>query len=115
MLLSAFLMIGTLSASASSTSGEETNNSRRTERVIRRAIDRAIIFPVNQEGKELHGTVDVSFLINNSGKIKVLNIESSNTELMDYVLTKLKKIKLDNARSEKGQTIRYKFVFKQQT
>lgn len=86
----------------------------RTERIVRRAIDKAIIFPVDQQGQELQGTVEVSFKIDDAGRVKVVNIESSNPELMDYVLDKLKKIKLDNARSN-GKTIRYRFVFKQQS
>lgn len=114
-LFLSFLLVTSMNASPLSGDNKNDNNAKRTERIIRKAIDRAMIFPIEQEGKEMQGTVDVSFQINEKGKIKVVNIESSNTELMDYVLEKLNKIKLDNARTEEGQTIRYKFVFKQQT
>lgn len=113
-LLSAVMV---LQGSAANTGVEPTTDKSETtfERYVRKAVDRVMIFPSAAAGQEMQGTVEVSFKIDNSGKVKILSIESSNTELMDYVVKKLKKIRLDNTGDNDGQAIRYKFVFKQQT
>jgi len=80
---------------------------------LRKKIDRHVIFPVFQQ-QNMQGTVDVSFQIDNDGNLKIIQINSSNPELIDYVLSKLKKIQLDKEDSSIGQTIKYRFVFKKQ-
>ncbi len=114
ILLCSLFIVPTFASTDVSGDEKADKKNTRVERIVRRAIDKAIIFPVDQQGEELQGTVDVSFKIDDAGRVKVVNIESSNPELMDYVLAKLKKIKLDSARSH-GETIRYRFVFKQQS
>lgn len=106
-----------LQGSAANTSVEPTSDKSKTtfERYVRKAVDRVMIFPSSAAGQEMQGTVEVSFTIDDSGKVKILNIESSSAELMDYVVKKLKKIRLDHTGDNNGQAIRYKFVFKQQT
>lgn len=106
-----------LQGSAATGGVEPANKSSKTvfERYVRKAVDRVMTFPIAAQGQEMQGTVEVSFKIDHSGKVKILSIESSNAELMDYVVQKLKKIRLENAGDNDGQAIHYKFVFKQQT
>jgi len=103
--------------SAANAGVEPTNETSETTfaRYVRKAVDRVMIFPTNAQGQELQGTVEVSFRIDNSGKVKILSIESSDADLLDYVVKKLKKISLDTPGQNDGQAIHYKFVFKQQT
>lgn len=105
-----------LSAFALNSGGEESTDSvttERFERKVRRAIDRTVIFPVDQQGKELAGSVDVEFTVNNNGRIEVLGIDASSPELMDYVTRKLRTIKL-SSQGDPGRVMRYRFVFRQQ-
>lgn len=65
--------------------------------------------------KELEGTVEVSFKIDATGKVEILNIHATNPQLADYVIKKLKKIQLEKGDPQIGQVIKYRFVFKKQT
>ena len=64
--------------------------------------------------QKLEGTVEVSFKINETGKVDILNIQSTNPELIDYVVRKLKQIDLNERQDIIGKTIHYRFVFKKQ-
>jgi hypothetical protein len=62
----------------------------------------------------LDGVVEVSFKIDNVGKVQILNINSTSPQLADYVIKKLGKIQLEQGNSQVGKVIRYRFVFKKQ-
>lgn len=62
----------------------------------------------------LDGVVEVSFRVDNLGKVQILNINSTSPQLSDYVIKKLSKIQLDSSNSEIGKIIKYRFVFKKQ-
>ena len=64
--------------------------------------------------KHLEGTVEVKFKIGLDGKVEILNISATNSQLADYVIKKMSKIKLDKSDSKAGQIINYRFVFKKQ-
>jgi hypothetical protein len=70
--------------------------------------------PREQE-PNLDGVVEVSFRLDNQGKVQILNINSTSPQLSDYVIKKLNKIQLDNTNPELGKIIKYRFVFKKQT
>ena len=80
---------------------------------LKKQINRHMFYPIFAQ-QEMHGTVEVSFMINEEGTVKVLNIQSTNPDLVDYVLKKLKKIKLAEDDESVGKTIKYRFVFKKQ-
>lgn len=63
----------------------------------------------------LEGTVEVSFKIQEDGKVEIVNIQANNPELIKYVVQKLKKIELDPGDQEIGKTVKYRFFFKKQT
>ncbi len=68
----------------------------------------------DQEVKNLDGVVEVSFKIDGSGKVQILNIVSTSPQLSDYVIKKLDKIQLDQNNTQIGKVIKYRFVFKKQ-
>ncbi len=68
--------------------------------------------PFDQESEAR--TVEVSFRIKENGKVEIINIESNDPKLIDYVVGKLKKIQLKDGQGSKGEVIRYRFVFKEQ-
>jgi hypothetical protein len=64
--------------------------------------------------KQLDGTVEVSFKIDGSGKVQIVNMNATNPQLADYVIKKLSKIQLDRTSGPEGKIITYRFVFKKQ-
>ncbi len=66
------------------------------------------------QGPNLDGVVEVSFKIDNLGKVQILNINSTSPQLSDYVIKKLGKIQLDEGTTQLGKVIKYRFVFKKQ-
>ncbi|MDZ4823301.1 MAG: hypothetical protein SH856_07565 [Flavobacteriales bacterium] len=65
--------------------------------------------------KNLEGTVEVSFSIDATGKVNIVDIAATSQELADYVVKKLNKIQLNkNDSSQIGKIIKYRFVFKKQ-
>lgn len=62
----------------------------------------------------LDGIVEVSFKIDNEGKVQILNINSTSPQLADYVIKKLGKVQLEQGSSQIGKVIKYRFVFKKQ-
>jgi len=93
--------------------GDEDSKGKPIENTLKKMVDKHMVFPVFQK-EDMEGTVEVSFRINNEGKVNILNIKSSNPDLVDYVVKKLKKIQLDQTDQNIGQTIKYRFVFKKQ-
>jgi hypothetical protein len=72
--------------------------------------------PVNTELQQpnMDGLVEVSFKIDASGKIQIVHINSTSTQLTEYVVNKLGKIKLSDAAAGDGKVVTYRFVFKKQ-
>jgi hypothetical protein len=64
--------------------------------------------------KHLEGTVEVSFKVDMSGKLDIVSINATDPKLGEYVINKLKKIKLEKGDPQIGQVIKYRFVFKKQ-
>ncbi len=71
---------------------------------------------INDEEQEpnLDGVVEVSFKIDNTGKVQIINMNSTSPQLAEYVIKKLSKIQLQQGDSQMGKIIRYRFVFKKQ-
>jgi hypothetical protein len=65
-------------------------------------------------GAPMGGTVEVSFRIDDNGAVDIVNIHSNDPVLIEYVINKLSKIKLDAGLHEPGKMITYRFTFKKQ-
>lgn len=114
ILSTLFLMLIAAQPSyASMGSGDDRETSTMVSASLKRMIDKHMVFPVFQP-EEMHGTVEISFKIDDEGKVKILNVQSSNPDLVDYVVKKLKKIQLDKQDENIGKTVKYRFVFKKQ-
>lgn len=61
------------------------------ERMLDRALNRHLSFPLFEKG-DMTGEVYVSFVIDTEGKVAVLECNSSNPRLKDYVMRKLAKV-----------------------
>jgi len=60
----------------------------------------------------LQGEVEVSFKIGTDGRANILNINSANPALVNYVRTKLNKIQLQKDDINLDEIITYRFIFK---
>ena len=86
-----------------------------TQRFLAGVVDQ--VPPV--KGTEIHGLntdgfVEVSLKIDQQGKIEIISLQSSNSQLSEYVLNKLAQTKLAPGSSEPGKVVKYRFVFKKQ-
>lgn len=64
------------------------------EREVRHQIDRFVIFPLSGDADAMYGTVDIAYVVNTEGRVVVLNSDSKNNDLCDYVVRKLGRIKV---------------------
>ena len=74
--------------------------------------------PAEQKfGAEINmdGVVEVSLKIDSAGNIQIIDLQSSNPKLSEYVLGKLSQTKLSSNSSDSGKVVKYRFVFKKQT
>jgi hypothetical protein len=62
----------------------------------------------------IDGTVEVSFKIDATGKIQIVDLVSTNAQLSEYVIKKLAKIQVSDQAAEEGKVIKYRFTFKKQ-
>lgn len=68
----------------------------------------------DEQEPNLDGVVEVSFKIDNAGKVQIINMNSTSPQLAEYVIKKLSRIQLEQSDSQVGKIIRYRFVFKKQ-
>lgn len=66
------------------------------------------------EQPNMDGLVEVSFKIDATGIIQIVHIDSTSPQLTEYVVNKLRKIKLTNETKSDGRVITYRFAFKKQ-
>jgi hypothetical protein len=66
------------------------------------------------EQPNIDGLVEVSFRVDETGRIQIVHINSTSTQLTEYVVKKLMKIKLNTDSGSEGKVITYRFVFKKQ-
>ena len=66
------------------------------------------------EQPNIDGLVEVSFRVDDTGRIQIVHINSTSTQLTEYVVKKLMKIKLNTESGSEGKVITYRFVFKKQ-
>ena len=67
--------------------------------------------PMQLSGINIEGTVEVSFKIREDGTLNIVNVNANNPELIQYVITKLKNVRLDPAYRDIGRVIKYRFQF----
>ncbi|MBX7051037.1 MAG: hypothetical protein K1X54_03280 [Flavobacteriales bacterium] len=103
LIFGALLCVASLSAFSSPQSFDQDNNRRGVEKN-----------DAEEQEPNLDGVVEVSFKIDQMGKVQILNINSTSPQLSEYVIKKLSKIQLEEGNSQVGKVIKYRFVFKKQ-
>lgn len=81
---------------------------------IRKKIERVIGFPVTSNIPEEEVTVEIVFRVSSEGELQLIEADTTNTALLDYVAAKLRKIKLDKNDPGIGEVITDRFVFRKQ-
>ncbi|MCX6232079.1 MAG: hypothetical protein NTZ33_11100 [Bacteroidetes bacterium] len=71
-----------------------------------------IVYPEFAKNQKLDADVFISLTVNEEGEIIINQSNSLNADLMEYVKTELKKIKVEKDNPVIGKTYIYKFVFK---
>lgn len=112
LFLGTMLFAGQARAASDDAPAPSTANSRAMERAVMHQIDRHVIFPLDAEGAEMYGVVDVAFAVDVKGRLVVKEASSRNAELRDYVVRKLGKIQVGANPSGLWNTTHLRFTFK---
>jgi TonB family protein len=88
------------------------NASTRKPKDINKILQQEIIYPDFAKEQKLEGTVLVSFTVNTDGTIKVNLTNESDATLKDYVVSKLKSLKIIPTKENAGKSYDVKFEFK---
>ena len=84
-----------------------------TESKLKQKISNKITFPYLSQG-DMEGEVSISFMVNEEGRLDVLSIDSSNKDLIPYVLRRLSKVVLPLNDATIGTTQSFKLNFKKE-
>jgi Gram-negative bacterial TonB protein C-terminal len=88
-----------------------TKTTSRMERELDRQLDKYVTYPLLERNKRMDGEVLVSFVIDATGKVKVISAESENPELRDYVLRMLSKVDIGQNPDGSWKTTHVRFAF----
>ena len=97
-----------ISLGISNVQAQNPNNSQ-----LKKKINTYMSFPLLAED-EMIGEVAVSFNVTNKGKINVLKIDSSNPDLIPFVMRRLDKVVIPLNDATIGTTQSYIFNFKKE-
>ena len=82
------------------------------ERALHRQLSKHLSFSVLERGHNMTSEVAISFVVNNEGRIEVLNATSTNEDLRAYVLRKLNKVDIGSNPEGVPRTSHLRFVFR---
>jgi hypothetical protein len=82
------------------------------ERELQTQIDHFVTYPLLEQKRVMDGVVEVSFVIDAEGHVRVISAESNNEELRAYVLRKLSKVDVGSNPSGTWRTEHMRFVFR---
>ena len=82
------------------------------ERAVKHQIDRFVIFPLSENAGNMYGTVDIAYVVNTEGRVVVVASGSRNSDLRDYVVRKLARIKVGPNPSGLWNISRVRFTFR---
>lgn len=107
IVLATSFLIGNLRASTPRAAAASTT----TERKLDHQLNKHVAFPLGGD-KRMDGAVLVSFVVDIEGRLKIVDAESTNTELRDYVLRQLEKVDIGDNPSGTWKIERRRFVFR---
>ena len=82
------------------------------ERAVAKAIDKHVVFPIMEREHHMLGSVEVSFVVDGEGRLKVLSCRSGNQDLAAYVQRKLEAIQVPGEHDGIWRTSHVRFVFR---
>jgi len=81
------------------------------ENKFKNKIEKQIMYPLSSKIKKVDAKVHVEFSINCIGEIIIDKINSTNKEINDYVIEKLKEFKVEKGNEVIGKSFIYNFSF----
>ncbi len=111
LALATFTFIAQSRANTPPVSRIETTASAAMERKLDHQLNKHIAFPLNG-GERMEGAVFVSFVVDIEGRLKIVEVETTNAELRDYVLRQLDKVDIGDNPTGTWKIERRRFVFR---
>lgn len=81
------------------------------ERELDRQLNKYVTYPLLERGHSMDGEVFVSFVIDAEGRVKVIDAQSRNTALCEYVLRMLAKVDVGDNPDGSWRTTHMRFTF----
>lgn len=81
------------------------------ENHFRKKIENHILYPHLSKDQKVNAKVHVEFTVNTKGEIIIDEINSTNKEMNDYVIQKLKEFKVEKGNEVIGKSFIYNFSF----
>lgn len=87
------------------------SNAGRGENKFKNRIEKHILYPESLRNQKINAKVFVVFSINTKGEIVIDEINSTNKEIHQYVIEKLKEFKVEKGSEVIGKSYTYNFSF----
>lgn len=81
---------------------------------LNKELSQNVVFPYLERDHDMYGTAVATFVVDNEGKLEILDIKSTNEHLVGYVRSKLQKVDLDDNNDGIWRKTTVKFVFKKE-
>ena len=81
------------------------------QRELDRQLNKHVVYPLMEKANVADGVVLVSFVIDREGRVEVIDAQSQNTWLRDYVLRRLARVDIGDNPTGTWRTTHMKFVF----
>lgn len=94
--------------------GVSSANNPSLEQAVMHQINKFVAFPMDGDQDRMYGIVDVTFAVDSEGHLVVLDADSENQDLCDYVVRKLARIHVGPNPSGVWKTSHVRFTFRPQ-
>jgi hypothetical protein len=81
------------------------------QRELDRQLNKHVVYPLMEKENMADGVVLVSFVIDREGRVEVIDAQSQNTWLRDYVLRRLARVDIGDNPTGTWRTTHMRFVF----
>lgn len=78
---------------------------------LKKEIKKKVGYPDFAKAEKLDGMVMVKFLVNEEGRVQVLEINASHDHLANYVTDRLEGIRVDDSKAKGEHFARFRFRF----
>jgi hypothetical protein len=81
------------------------------QRELDRQLNKHVVYPLMEKANVADGVVLVSFVIDREGRVEVIDAQSPNSWLRDYVLRRLARVDIGDNPTGTWRTTHMRFVF----